>query len=122
MRNALACLGACCLLGAVGCGDAALKERVAALEKENQQLRAELEKARKAEDDARMLSERERKAREQCANNLKQIGLALHRQQGQKVTIPMLGDFKSDGWAERILPYLEQGATRSKPAGEKKGN
>ena len=115
MRSSLACLGACCLLGAAGCSDAALKERVAALEKENQQLKAELDKARKAEADSKTVSERERKAREQCANNLKQLGVALHKFEGGSVAIPNLGEWKPDGWAERLLPYLEQEGAKLKP-------
>jgi len=115
MRSTLACLAVCCLLGVAGCGDAALKERIATLEKENQQLKTELDKARKAEADSRDTSQRERKAREQAANNLKQINLAVHKYQDQQVTIPNLGKWKPEGWAAWLLPYLEQQGTEKKP-------
>ena len=42
MQRLLACLGAICL---AGCGDAALKDKVSALERENQELKTRLDQA-----------------------------------------------------------------------------
>src|SRR5437763_1104947 len=61
-------------------------------------------------------------ARIQCANNLKQIGLAIHNYHDAKKafpvgsmldlskTTPTISDRSHSNWAMQILPYLEQGA------------
>jgi prepilin-type N-terminal cleavage/methylation domain-containing protein len=56
---------------------------------------------------------RESAARTQCANNLKQIGLAAHLYHDQFKTLPpthQIGDMGSEGpsWAWLLLPNLEQ--------------
>jgi prepilin-type N-terminal cleavage/methylation domain-containing protein len=53
---------------------------------------------------------REAAARVACANNLKQIGLAMHHFHDDRGTLP---SFTTDGddaatWAVEVLPYLEQ--------------
>jgi prepilin-type N-terminal cleavage/methylation domain-containing protein len=55
-------------------------------------------------------SVREAAARIQCANNLKQFGLAIHNYQGTYKTIPpaSLGGDGEVSWAVLILPFLEQ--------------
>jgi prepilin-type N-terminal cleavage/methylation domain-containing protein/prepilin-type processing-associated H-X9-DG protein len=60
---------------------------------------------------------REAASRIQCANNLKQIGIALHAHHDVKKTLPPGGmQTGTNGtpcyttWAIEILPYLEQGA------------
>jgi prepilin-type N-terminal cleavage/methylation domain-containing protein len=53
---------------------------------------------------------REAAARTQCANNLKQIGLAVHSYHDANKTLPpaaLAGDGEAT-WAVLILPYLEQ--------------
>jgi prepilin-type N-terminal cleavage/methylation domain-containing protein len=64
---------------------------------------------------------REASARIQCANNLKQIGLAAHNFHDANKTLPpaWIGDnsLDPDGWATwgvLLLPYLEQGPTYQK--------
>ena len=61
---------------------------------------------------------RESAARIKCANNLKQIGLALHNYEGTNLRFPPQGDYpanasKGDAWTalSRLLPYIEQGNT-----------
>src|SRR5262249_24779117 len=73
---------------------------------ENEALRAELDKLRKAEKDARTQAERERAARVKSANNLKQLQLAVQNFQGGK--LPKFADPKTQGLFYHILPYLEQ--------------
>ena len=58
---------------------------------------------------------RESAARAKCANNLKQIGIALHNYNDQQGRLPM-GSFSSASsatlsynWRALILPYIEQG-------------
>jgi prepilin-type N-terminal cleavage/methylation domain-containing protein len=63
---------------------------------------------------------RDAAARAQCANNLKQIALALHNHHGVRNTFPP-GGMQSDvngtncytNWAIEILPYMEQSALYS---------
>jgi prepilin-type N-terminal cleavage/methylation domain-containing protein len=57
---------------------------------------------------------REAAARIKCANNLKQIGLALHNTESALYAFPPLGDYSQAGgtvyWSlhTRLLPYCEQ--------------
>ena len=53
---------------------------------------------------------REAAARMSCANNLKQLGLAVHNYHGTTGTFPpaSLGGDGEVSWAVLILPYLEQ--------------
>src|SRR5215472_10273457 len=54
---------------------------------------------------------REAAARLQCANNLKQIGLALHNYHDVYTSLPYArsgGGENRTTWARLILPYLEQ--------------
>jgi prepilin-type N-terminal cleavage/methylation domain-containing protein/prepilin-type processing-associated H-X9-DG protein len=60
---------------------------------------------------------REAAARLQCANNLKQIGLALHNHHDARATLPpggmqtgQNGNPCYSNWAIELLPYLEQEA------------
>jgi prepilin-type N-terminal cleavage/methylation domain-containing protein len=55
-------------------------------------------------------SARESANRTQCANNLKQIGLACHLYHDQFKRVPpsRLGLSESPSWAWLLLPYLEQ--------------
>ena len=57
-------------------------------------------------------SAREAANRTQCANNLKQIGLAMHLYHHQHDTLPFSRRTLMEGqsWAWMILPYLEQQA------------
>src|SRR5262245_49610645 len=57
---------------------------------------------------------REAANRTQCANNLKQIALAMHQYEHDFKSLPpsriLLPDLSSSGtWAVLILPYMEQG-------------
>src|ERR1700753_1667233 len=52
---------------------------------------------------------REAAARSQCANNLKQIGLAIHSYHDLYKAIPYSRLDPAETWAVLILPYLEQG-------------
>src|SRR5262245_47718120 len=61
---------------------------------------------------------REAAARIKCANNLKQIGLALHNYENANGRFPPAGIYPTanaanDAWSHltRILPYIEQGNT-----------
>src|SRR6202008_4676222 len=61
---------------------------------------------------------REAAARIKCANNLKQIGLALHNYENAIGPFPPAGIYPMataapDAWSHltRILPYIEQGNT-----------
>ena len=61
---------------------------------------------------------REAASRIKCANNLKQIGLALHNYEGSNLKFPPAGVYPAnasagDAWSAlaRLLPYLEQGNT-----------
>jgi prepilin-type N-terminal cleavage/methylation domain-containing protein len=53
---------------------------------------------------------REAAARMQCANNLKQLGLAIHNYHGDYQSFPpaALGGDGEVSWAVLILPYIEQ--------------
>src|SRR5262245_54609133 len=64
---------------------------------------------------------REAAARAKCANNLKQIGLALHNHHDVKGTFPPGGMQTGDNgtpcytnWAIEILPFMEQAALYSR--------
>ena len=120
MRHLFACLGACCVLCAAGCGDQALKDKVAtldekvnALEKENKELKSKLQKAQETETAAKSAFNKELAAREQCAKNLKQISLALHKFEGEK--IPAVQEWKTNDAFSPLLPYL----TEPNPVGDK---
>jgi prepilin-type N-terminal cleavage/methylation domain-containing protein len=55
---------------------------------------------------------REAAARSQCANNLKQLGLAVHSYHDATRQLPPVRIAGADGWATwfvLILPYIEQG-------------
>jgi len=63
---------------------------------------------------------RDAAAKSQCANNLKQIGIALHSHHDARGTLPpggmQTGDNGTDcftNWAVEILPYVEQSALYS---------
>src|SRR5262245_22342611 len=59
---------------------------------------------------------REAAARAQCANNLKQIGLAVHNYHDATKQLPQVRVVNGDGWASwfvLILPYVEQAAVRN---------
>jgi prepilin-type N-terminal cleavage/methylation domain-containing protein/prepilin-type processing-associated H-X9-DG protein len=60
---------------------------------------------------------REAGARTQCANNLKQIGLALHNYEGVNHQFPYENTNDNDsqrcGWTAHIFPYIEQFFTGS---------
>src|SRR6516165_9784557 len=51
---------------------------------------------------------REAAARMQCANNLKQIGLAIHGYHDANNALPPSHN-NYDGWPAMVLPYIEQG-------------
>jgi prepilin-type N-terminal cleavage/methylation domain-containing protein len=51
---------------------------------------------------------REAAARMSCANNLKQIGLAIHNYHDANNALPPSHN-TFDGWPAMILPYIEQG-------------
>ncbi len=52
---------------------------------------------------------RESAARIRCANNLKEIGLAMHHYNDTWSTLPpTIGYFQGPTWAVLIFPYLEQ--------------
>src|SRR6266487_2649257 len=62
---------------------------------------------------------REAAARTQCANNLKQIGIALHGYHDQNKVLPS-SEFHPNGanpvkwcWIPKILSYVEQNTTQS---------
>jgi prepilin-type N-terminal cleavage/methylation domain-containing protein/prepilin-type processing-associated H-X9-DG protein len=65
-------------------------------------------------------SAREAARRTECANNLKQIGLALHNYEGTWKTLPRGVTFDTNRglpqstWAVGLLPYLEKGAEASR--------
>ena len=53
---------------------------------------------------------REAAARMQCANNLKQIGLAFHNYEGTYQVLPVGADIQMNGPLVHLLPYVEQDA------------
>src|ERR1700738_4578866 len=60
---------------------------------------------------------REAAARAQCANNLKQLGLAMHTSHDSNHHLPTGGDKRSGviyalGWPALIMPFLEEGNRR----------
>ena len=57
-------------------------------------------------------SARETARRAQCANNLKQIGLAVHSYEATSSYLPSNGQFNFDSYSvhARILPYVDQAA------------
>jgi prepilin-type N-terminal cleavage/methylation domain-containing protein/prepilin-type processing-associated H-X9-DG protein len=60
-------------------------------------------------------------ARAECANNMKQIGLAVHQYHDQKKTLPVgmqrKGPYRHSSWLAHLLPYVDQqnlwGATQA---------
>ncbi|MBA4188711.1 MAG: prepilin-type cleavage/methylation domain-containing protein [Planctomycetaceae bacterium] len=68
---------------------------------------------------------REAAARAKCANNLKQLGIAMHSWHDVRGSLPRAGELKTElSWTVYILPYIEQGplATKvSKAAGSYTG-
>jgi prepilin-type N-terminal cleavage/methylation domain-containing protein/prepilin-type processing-associated H-X9-DG protein len=55
-------------------------------------------------------SVRESARRTQCANNLKQLGVALHTFESATGRIPGIGETTEAGWGVQFLPYIEQAA------------
>lgn len=56
---------------------------------------------------------REAARRAQCANNLKQIGLALHNHHDSQGAFPVGGDSASElGWITYTLPFFEAGVVK----------
>src|SRR5262249_50540535 len=51
---------------------------------------------------------REAANKAQCANNLKQIGLAMHNYHDSYASLPYSRRDPGDSWAVLIMPYIEQ--------------